>query len=56
MLKMGVVPFLHPEYDTQFNAVSKDDFIRVKTPEEFYKKMQYLDENPEVDINQYKDI
>ena len=47
VLMMGVVPFLHPTYDTQENLVPKDHFIRVSSPEDFYAKMKFLDENPD---------
>lgn len=47
LLQLGVIPFLHPQYDTQYHVVDKDHFIRVKSPDDFYKKMKYLDKNPE---------
>jgi hypothetical protein len=56
MLRVGVVPFLHPDYDTQHNVVPEDHFIRLKSPEDFYKKMQYLDENPEKRIALVKSL
>lgn len=56
MLRVGVVPFLHPDYDTQYNIIEKDHFIRLKDPEDFYKKMQYLDENPEKRIALVKSL
>ncbi len=56
MLRVGVVPFLHPDYDTQYNIVPKDHFIRAKTPEDFYEKMKFLDENPEKRINLIKNL
>lgn len=56
MLRVGVVPFLHPDYDTQYNVVPKDHFIRVKSPKEFYDKMKYLDENPEKRIALIKNL
>lgn len=43
MLSWGVVPFLHPGYDPQYNIVPKDHFIRVVSPLDFYEKMEYLD-------------
>ncbi|MCK9574632.1 MAG: hypothetical protein WC979_01865 [Candidatus Pacearchaeota archaeon] len=46
-LAQGVVPFLVPGYDTQNSVVPADHFIRVKTPEDLYKKMDYLDANPD---------
>lgn len=55
-LAQGVVPFLVPEYDTQYSIVPKDHFIRAKTPEDLYKKMKYLDENPEKRIKLVKSL
>lgn len=56
MLRVGVVPFLHPHYDTQFNVIPKDHYIRVKSPEDFYKKMEYLDANPDKRIQLVKSL
>lgn len=56
MLALGVVPFMHPSYDTQYNVVPKDHFIRVKDPKDFYAKMKYLDENPEKRIALVKNL
>ncbi len=47
MLLLGVLPFFHPGYDTQGHVVPMDHFIRVKNPEDFYAKMDYLDKNPD---------
>ena len=55
-LSQGVVPFLVPEYDTQHSVVPKDHFIRVKNPEDLYKKMKYLDEHPEKRIKLVKSL
>ena len=38
LLKCGVSPFLHPEYDTQKNT-KLDDFYRVQNEEEFIEKL-----------------
>jgi hypothetical protein len=46
-LAQGVVPFLVPAYDTQYSVVPKDHFIRVASPEDLNKKMEYLDANPD---------
>jgi len=56
MLRVGVVPFLHPDYDTQFNVIPEDHFVRLKSPEDFYTKMKYLDENPEKRIQLVKSL
>jgi hypothetical protein len=56
MLRVGVVPFLHPDYDTQFNAIPKDHFTRVKSPADFYEKMEFLDTNPQERIRLVKSL
>lgn len=55
-LAAGVVPFMVPEYDTQYSVVEKDHFIRVKSPEDLYRKMKFLDENPEKRIKLVKGL
>jgi hypothetical protein len=45
-----------PEYDTQYSVVEKDHFIRVKSPEDLYRKMKFLDENPEKRIKLVKGL
>lgn len=55
-LAQGVVPFLVPEYDTQNSIVPSDHFIRVKSPEDLYKKMDYLDTNPDKRIQLVKGL
>jgi hypothetical protein len=47
LLQLGVLPFLHPKYDSQYNIVDKDHFIRVTSPKDMYDKMNYLDNNPD---------
>ena len=56
MIRVGVVPFLHPDYDTQFNVFPKNSFIRVQNPDELYKKMKYLEENPHKRIELVKKL
>ncbi len=56
MLRLGVVPFLHPEYDTQYSLVPKDHYIRVNTPEELYLKIEELETNTEKRINLVKEL
>lgn len=41
MIHAGVIPFLHPTYDMQ-KHLPIPEFLRPKTPEEFYERMQYL--------------
>jgi phosphoglycolate phosphatase-like HAD superfamily hydrolase len=52
MLHYGIIPFLHPSYDTQFNVFPEGHFIRCKSPEDLKKKIDFLNENPE----QYKKL
>lgn len=47
MLQLGVLPFLHPDYDNQYHIVPKDHPMRVKDADDFYKKMEYFDNNPD---------
>ena len=46
MIHAGVVPFLHPSYDTQ-RHLPIPDFLRPKTPAEFHERMQRLINNPQ---------
>jgi len=46
MIHAGVIPFLHPTYDTQ-NHLPIPKFLRPKTPQEFQERMQRLIDNPE---------
>jgi hypothetical protein len=47
MLHYGIIPFLHPSYDTQFNVFPEGHFIRCSSPEDLKKKIKFLNENPE---------
>ena len=47
MLQLGVLPFLHPDYDKQHHIVPADHFMRVKNADDFYTKMEYFDAHPE---------
>ena len=47
MLHYGIIPFLHPSYDTEFNVFPDGHFIRCKTPEDLKKKVEFLNANPE---------
>lgn len=46
MLHFGILPFMHPHYDTQ-ESIPVDKFLRVKTPAEFREKILHLEENPD---------
>ena len=47
MLHYGIIPFLHPSYDTDFNVFPEGHFIRCKSPEDLKKKIEFLNANPE---------
>lgn len=45
MTSLGIVPFFHPEYDTQ-NNIGFPEYLRVNSAAELKEKMDYLDDNP----------
>ena len=47
MLHYGIIPFLHPSYDTEFNVFPDGHFIRCKTPADLKKKVEFLNDNPD---------
>jgi hypothetical protein len=46
-LQIGVLPFIPPFYDEQFNAIPQDCFLRVTSPTDMWNKIDYLDKNPD---------
>lgn len=56
MLQLGVLPFLHPDYDNQYHIVPKDHPMRVKNADDFYEKMEYYDNNPKERIKFVKEL
>lgn len=46
MVAARVIPFLHPEYDVARHA-PLPDFVRIKSPQDLYQKIEYLENNPE---------
>lgn len=56
MLRIGVVPFFHPDYDTQFSTLPKDHYLRVKTPQEMFTKIEEMEKNPELRIKLVKQL
>ena len=56
MLRVGVVPFFHPEYDTQFSTLPKDHYLRVKTPQEMFEKIEQMEKDPELRIKMIKSL
>lgn len=55
MIHAGVIPFLHPTYDEQ-NHLPIPEFLRPKTPEEFYENMQRLINNKDEYETVLKDL
>lgn len=45
MLYFGIIPFMHPEYDTQ-NNLDVPEFIRIKSPTDLREKIQKLESDP----------
>jgi hypothetical protein len=56
MLRVGVVPFFHPEYDTQFSTLPKDHYLRVKTPQEMFIKIEEMESNDELRTKLIKEL
>lgn len=46
MIRMGIIPFVHPEYDSQKN-IGFPEFLRIKSAEDLQNKMDFLDNNVE---------
>lgn len=48
MIRLGVIPFIHPDYDQQGRFVTMDhiQWLRVNSRDELEEKMNYLDNNP----------
>jgi len=44
-LIMGVIPFFHPDYDTNCHIIPKDHFCRVKDGKELKEKIELLESN-----------
>jgi hypothetical protein len=51
MISYGIIPFFHPDYDTQ-KHLKVPDFIRVSSPDELHRKIELL----EHDIDLYNHI
>ena len=45
MLQCGVVPFFHPQYDTQYNVLPQDHFLRVKDGDDLFQKIEILEKD-----------
>ena len=46
MAHYGIIPFLHPTYDEQ-NNLKCPEFLRVKDAKDLFKKIEFLENNPE---------
>lgn len=46
MAHYGIIPFLHPTYDEQ-NNLKCPEFLRVSSSKDLYKKIEFLENNPE---------
>lgn len=46
MIQNGIIPFMHPFYDQQ-KHIPCPDFIRVNSPDELNKKIEFLEKNPD---------
>ena len=46
MAHYGIIPFLHPTYDEQ-NHLNVPPFLRVKDSKDLFKKIQFLEANPD---------
>lgn len=47
MIAYGVIPFFHPTYDSK-RFLDVPEYIRIKTPEELYQKIEQLENDPEL--------
>jgi len=46
MINFGIIPFLHPSYDPN-NLLGLPKILHTKSPEDFKKRIEYLEANPE---------
>ena len=51
MIYFGILPFYHPNMDTQCHQ-PVHEYLRVKSKKEFLEKIEYLEKNPDF----YKEI
>lgn len=47
MARLRVVPFLHKDYDPDGLIVPKDHFLRINDSDDLFKKIDFLEKNPE---------
>jgi hypothetical protein len=56
MLRVGVLPFFHPDYDTQYSLIPKDHYLRVKNSKEMFEKIEQMENDPELRIKLVKQL
>lgn len=47
MIASGIIPFFHPDYDSQHHC-DVPDFLRVKSPSDLHKKIELLESRPDL--------
>jgi hypothetical protein len=47
LIAHGIIPFMHPNYDTQKHC-KVPDFIRISSPSELHEKIEQLEADPEL--------
>ena len=52
----NTVPFIANDYDTQYNIIPKDHFIRIKSPEDLKSKIEYLNNNDNKRLELLKEL
>lgn len=55
MLHYGIIPFMHPYYDSQMN-LGDLKFLRVNNSKELFDRIEYLENNPEKRIKLLKKL
>lgn len=55
MVYFGIIPFMHPTYDTQ-KLIKCPEFVRCSSPRDFYERVQFLEDNPEERIGLLKEL
>ncbi len=56
MLHYGIIPFLHPYYDSQCNVFPQEHFLRCKNPANLKKKISLLEKNKTMYKQLIKDL
>ena len=55
-ISTNTVPFIANDYDTQYNIIPKDHFIRIKSPEDLKSKIEYLNNNDNKRLELLKEL